>query len=288
MQNNLDIELLQTLVAIVDAGSFGAASKAVHRTQSAVSMQMKRLEEIVGQPLFERTGRRSVLTVHGQNLLLYARRMLSLQNEALAAFRSPEIKGEVRLGVCDDYVMSFLPPILASFARLYPHVHIRLDSKASVQLITDTQEGKLDFSLVNYVHDKFKFEALSREPLVWVSSCDHVAHEASPLTIAVENNCRWGRVAQKALESAKIEYRIGYTTFNVAGVVAIVDAGLAVAILSRSAVPPQLKILGEADGFPPLPFTQIGLVTGSSELSPAAAQLADTMRQSLMANVIVA
>lgn len=145
MQANLDLELLQTLVAIADTGSFGAAAKNIHRTQSAVSMQMKRLEDIIEQPLFEKDGRRSVLTLHGQNLLLYARRMLSLQQEALATFRSPEIHGEVRLGVCDDYVMSFMPSIFAGFAKAFPNVHIRLDSQPSTKLIEATQAGELDF-----------------------------------------------------------------------------------------------------------------------------------------------
>ncbi|NND89835.1 MAG: LysR family transcriptional regulator [Granulosicoccus sp.] len=288
MQSNLDLELLHTLVAIADSGSFGAAARNVHRTQSAVSMQMKRLEEIVGQPLFEKNGRRSVLTLHGQNLLLYARRILSLQREALATFRSPEIHGEVRLGVCDDYVMSFMPAIFAGFAKAFPGVHIRLDSQPSTKLIEATQSGELDFSLVNIIHNDVAYEKLTNEPLVWVTSPNHATHEKSPLSLAVENNCLWGRWARKALDDDNRLYRVGYSTFNITGIVAIIEAGLAVSVMSRSSVPPQLRILQEADGFPSLPHTEIGLVLSTGDLSPAAKCLADAVRQSLTATAIAA
>lgn len=288
MQDNLDLELLQTLVAIADTGSFGAAAKNVHRTQSAVSMQMKRLEDIIEQPLFEKRGRRSLLTVHGQNLLLYARRILSLQQEALATFRSPEIQGEVRLGVCDDYVMSFLPSILAGFAKAFPAVHIRLDSQPSVKLIEATQSGELDFSLVNIVNDDMAYEMMTTEPLVWVTSRNHLTHEKRPLPLAVESNCLWGKWAQKALDNEKHQYRISYSTFNIAGIVAILEAGLAVSVMSKSSVPPQLRILQQSDGFPELPDTRIGLVVSTGELSPAAERLADAVRQSMTAKSIAA
>lgn len=288
MQGNLDPELLQTLVAIADTGSFGAAAKNVHRTQSAVSMQMKRLEDIIEQPLFEKLGRRSVLTLHGQNLLLYARRILNLQQEAMAVFRSPEVQGEVRLGVCDDYVMSFLPSILAGFAKAFPKVHIRLDSQPSTKLIETTQAGELDFSLVNIVHGNVAYEKLTKEPLVWVTSPNHCIHETSPLSLAIENNCLWGKWAQKSLDENNRLYRVGYSTFNIAGIVAIVEAGLAVSVMSRSSVPQQLRILKTCEGFPELPFTEIGLVLRSGELSLAATSLADAVRQNLTATAIAA
>ena len=288
MQENIDPELLQTLVSIADTGSFATAAKNVHRTQSAVSMQMKRLEEIVGQPLFEKHGRRSVLTFHGQNLLLYARRILSLQQEALAVFRSPEIQGEVRLGVCDDYVMSFMPSIFAGFAKAFPKVHIRLDSQPSTKLIEATQAGDLDFSLVNIIDHTKAYEKLTKEPLVWVASPNHSIHTESPLPLAIENNCLWGRWARKALDEDNRVYRIGYSTFNIAGIVAILEAGLAVSVMSRSSVPSQLRILQTDDGFPELPDTEIGLVLGTGELSPAAKCMANAVRKSMTSTAIAA
>lgn len=288
MQQNLDPELLQTLIAIADTGSFVAAAKNVHRTQSAVSMQMKRLEEIVGQPLFEKHGRRSVLTFNGQNLLLYARRIVNLQQEALAGFHSPEIQGEVRLGVCDDYVMSFMPSIFASFAKAFPKVHIRLDSQPSSKLIEETQAGELDFSLVNITDSNLEYEKLTDEPLVWVTSSNHDIHETSPLPLAIESNCLWGKWAQRALDNDNRVYRIGYSTFNIAGIVAIIEAGLAVSVMSKSSVPSHLRILQRADGLPVLPRTEIGLISNSQKLSPAAKCLLDAVRSSFTATSIAA
>ena len=278
---NLDTELLRTLVAIADTGSFGAAAATVHRTQSAVSMQVKRLEAVVGQPLFEKRGRRTLLNAQGRNLLGRARRILALQDEALAAFRGSGVTGTVRLGACDDYVLSFVPPVLARFAERHPDVHVRLDARSSAELVRATAEGELDLALVNVIDDAVPHERLTTEPLVWVASPRHLAHEKVPLPLAVERDCVWGTWARRALEGAGLEYRDAYSTFNVGGVVAVVDAGLAVGVMTRGSVPATLAILTEAEGFPALPATSLGLVTRASTPSPAARELADLLRRDI-------
>lgn len=288
MRENLDIELLQTLAAIADTGSFAGAARSVHRTQSAVSMQMKRLEEIVGQALFEKQGRRAVITMQGQNLLLYARRILNLQDEAIATFRSPEILGEVRLGVCDDYVMNFMPPILASYAQQYPNVHVRLDSQTSGRLIALTAQSDLDFCLVNISQNDIEYEKLRSEPLVWVTSKQHLTHEQNPLPLASESHCPWGKWAQQALDHAGIQYRLAYSTFNIGAIVAVIEAGLAVSVVPLNSVLPGMRVLTESDGFPELPATTIGLVQNAAALSPAALRLADTIRQQLTVESVAA
>lgn len=289
MNQHLDTELLQTLLAIADTGSFAGAAQSVHRTQSAVSMQMKRLEELIGQPLFEKHGRRAVMTVHGENLLMYARRIIALQGEAIASFRNPAVQGEVRLGVCDDYVMSFMPPILASYARAHPQVHISLDSQTSDRLIKAATRGALDLVLVNVANPEIKFELLTSEPLVWVSSANHLTHETDMLPLAVENSCCfWGKWAQQALDKANVRYRLAYSTFNLGGLVAIVEAGLAVSIMTRASVPAHLRILGKQDGFPALPSSSIGLITNGKPLSPAAEQLAVSIRNGLTERAMAA
>jgi len=288
MDQHLDTELLQTLLAIADTGSFAGAAQSVHRTQSAVSMQMKRLEDLVGQPLFVKHGRRAVMTVHGENLLLYARRILALQSEAMASFRSPAVQGEVRLGVCDNYVMSFMPPILASFARAHPHVHISLDSQTSERLIQATTIGVLDLALVHIANLEIDFERLTSEPLVWVSSANHLTHETDLLPLAIETNCVWGKWAQQALDKANVRYRLAYSTFNLGALVAIVEAGLAVSVMTRSSVPAHLRILGKEDGFPTLPSTSIGLITNGKPPSAAAEQLAMSIRNGLTERAMAA
>ena len=288
MQENLDIELLRTLVAIADTGSFATAASTVHRTQSAVSMQVKRLEGVVGQPLFEKRGRRTVLNVQGQTLLQHARRILALQDEALTELRGSGMDGEVRLGACDDYVLSFVPPILARYAEVHPNVHVRLDARSSTELIRATAEGDLDIALVNVVDDTIAHEKLATEPLVWVRSPRHLAHEKVPMPLAVERDCAWGTWARRALEGADIAYRNAYSTFNVGGVVAVVDAGLAVGVMTRGSVPPTLEVLAEADGFPPLPTTSLGLVLRAAVPSPAARALADLLRAGIGARAAAA
>lgn len=178
--------------------------------------------------------------------------------------------------------------LLAGFAKAFPKVHIRLDSQPSTKLIEATQAGELDFSLVNIVDNSVAYEKLTNEPLVWVTSPNHSTHKTSPLPLAIESNCLWGRWAQKALDEDHRIYRVGYSTFNIAGIVAIIEAGLAVSVMSRSSVPPQLSILQQSDGFPELPNTEIGLVLSTGELSPAAKCLADAVRQSMTATAIAA
>ena len=281
MTENLDIELLRTLIAIDDSGSHANAALAVHRSQSAISMQMKRLEETVKQPLFEKQGRRSVLTPHGQNLLLYARRIVKLQNEAMSTLSNPEIQGDVRLGVCDDYVSNLMPPILVSYAEQYPNVHIKLSSQSSGELIENTLRGDLDFSIVNMRDDHAEHETLIRDPLVWVCAPNKLTHEQETLPLVVENDCLWGKWAQQALDHAGKSYRLAYSTFNHAGILAFVESGLAISVMSQRTVPPTLRILREIDGFPALPQTSIGLVQKPTLLSPAARKLAEHISQQM-------
>ncbi len=285
MSDNLDIELLRTLIAIADTGSYGGAALAVHRTQSAISMQMRRLEDTVKQPLFEKQGRRSVLTSHGQNLLLYARRIVKLQDEVMSTLGDPEIHGNVLLGVCDDYMVNLMPPILVSYAEKYPNVHINLSSQSSTQLIANTLRGDLDFSLVNLLADNQEYESLISDPLVWVSSKNKLTHEQEPLPLAVENACPWGKWAQQSLKNSGINYRLAYSTFNHAGILAFVESGLAVSVMSQRTVPPTLRILREVDGFPALPTTSIGLVQKPTLMTPAARKLVDHVRQEMSINL---
>ena len=253
-----------------------------------VGAKPSRLEAIVGQPLFDKRGRRTVLNAQGQTLLQHARRMLVVQEEALAAFRHPDVRGEVRLGACDDYVLSFVPPILSRYASLHSQVHVRLDAQSSRRLVRATAQGELDIALVNIVDETVGHEKLVSEPLVWVTGARHLAHEKDPLPLALESDCVWGRWAQQALEGAGRPYRNAYSTFNVSGIVAVVDAGLAVSVMSRSSAPAGLRILGEADGFPALTTTSIGIVLRASPLSPAALAMVQLLREGIGPQALVA
>ena len=288
MQDHLDAELLRTLVAIADTGSFAEAARSVHRTQSAVSMQMKRLEGVVGRPLFEKRGRRTLPNAGGRDLLHRARQILALQDEALAAFREPGLHGEVRMGACDDYVLSFVPPILARYADAHPRVHVRLDARSSTALVASAAAGEIDIALVNVVDEAVRHEKLTTEPLVWVGSASHEAHAKDPLPLAIENECVWGRWAHDALDRIGRPYRSAYSAFNNSGLVAIVEAGLAVSVMSAGSVPASLRVLGEADGFPTLPITSMGMVVRGGPLSAAADAMVELLREELGRDAVAA
>lgn len=166
----LDLDQLQTFVAIADAGSFTRAADAVFKTQSAVSMQMRRLEERIGKPLFDRDGRTNRLTEDGERLLLYARRMMHLNSETIAAFDDTQLEGHVRIGTPDDYADRFLPEIMARFARSNPRVELSVVCEPTVNLDEMIRRGTLDIALVTQCDDKRRSEVVRTEPLLWVTS----------------------------------------------------------------------------------------------------------------------
>src|SRR5499427_3662285 len=144
----LDSDQLKTFIAIVETGSFTRAAEVVHKTQSAVSMQMKRLEERLGRAIFARDGRASKLTEDGERLLDYARRIVKLNVEALAAFSDAELSGRVRLGVPDDYADRYLPEIMARFSRAYPGVELTVSCQTSIELMELIDDNHLDLAIV--------------------------------------------------------------------------------------------------------------------------------------------
>lgn len=269
MVATLDLDQLRTFVAIAETGSFTRAADRVAKTQSAVSMQMRRLEERIGKPIFARDGRQSRLSEDGERLLAYARRLLRLNEETLAAFDDDELTGRVRLGTPDDYADRFLPEILARFARSNPRAEVTVVCAATPMLLDALNGGELDVAIITHVRDKGPAEVIRREPLLWVTSQRHAAHEIDPLPVALGRpTCDWRRVALEALETAGRRHRLLYVSWNSAAVGAAVLAGLAVSVLPESALRPGMRVLGDADGFPTLPMVDIGLVRARGQPSP--------------------
>src|SRR3954468_9423472 len=163
---NLDIDLLKTFLAIADAGNFTRAAEEVNKTQSAVSMQMKRLEELIGRPLFARDGRGSRFTLDGERLIEYARRIVQLNDETVFPFTKPELTGTIRFGTPDDYADRFLPEILARFSRTHPLVTVDVECHLSSLLFEKTRKGEIDLALVTVGCDVVLDEFVRREPLV--------------------------------------------------------------------------------------------------------------------------
>ena len=277
MSTPLDADQLRTFVAISEAGGFTAAAQATAKTQSAVSMQMKRLEERVGMKLFARDGRRNALTPDGQRLLDYARRITRLNEEALIALASPELSGEIQLGLPDDYAERLLPPILASFARSHPKVEIDVHCMGSEQLMPKIRDGEVDLGIVTHADTGGTGEVLRREPLHWVGCCDHDVFDFDPLPLAIgPTTCSWRRSAIAALDKVDRAHRVAYVSSSATALCSAVAAGLAITVLPESALRSDLMIL---DGFPPLPDCEISLLRRPNVADPAQRQMHDSLAQ---------
>ena len=210
----IDIDQLRTFIAIAETGSFTKAADIVHKTQSAVSMQMKRLEERLDKPIFARDGRASKLTEDGERLLDYARRIVKLNLEALAAFAGPELTGSVRLGVPDDYADRYLPEIMARYSRAYPGVELTVICEPSVDLLERIDLNELDLAIITTSDSHTRpSETFRRERLLWVTSSRHGTHQELPLPLALgRQSCGWRRIALDVLENVNRPHRMLFTT----------------------------------------------------------------------------
>lgn len=276
----LEPDLLRAFVAIAESGSFTAAAGRVHRTQSAVSMQIKRLEEQLGRELFDRDGRGVTLTRDGELLLGHARRILRAHQEAVASFDADVLEGGVTVGAPEDYVSSFLPRILCRFAETHPKAHVDVVCEPSPDLLAKVDDGRVDLAIVTQGSGEIGGILLRREPLVWMVSQRHCVHQIDPLPLALfRQDCVFRRWATEGLAACGREARIAYTSVSIAGIYAALDAGLAVAALCRSNLRPGLRILREADGFPALP--EIGIVLKRADGADSA--LVDRLQEHIVA-----
>ncbi|MDX6748618.1 LysR substrate-binding domain-containing protein [Geminicoccaceae bacterium 1502E] len=254
MPQLIEPELLRSFIAIAEAGSFTEAALRVHRTQSAVSMQMKRLEDMVGRRLFEKAGRGVSLSRDGERLLAHARRVLRAHHEALAAFDRDALDGRVTLAAPDDYASTFLPRILARFSASHPRVEVEMVCESSQGLVRKVGAGEVDLALVTEGCGETSGTVVHREQLVWAASAAHDVHECDPLPLALFHpGCAFRKAALERLAAVGRTSRIAYTSLSIAGLHAALAAGLAVAVLARSSVREGMRILDERHGLPALP-----------------------------------
>jgi DNA-binding transcriptional LysR family regulator len=279
ISKDLQLDWLRAFVAAVDTGSLTAAARQIYRSQSAVSMQLKKLEEVVGKPLLTRDPRRLSLTPVGADLLVYARRMLELHAEALAAIHGPHITGRIRLGVPDDYAMAYLTPVLRLFSTRYPNIEVTLVCEQSTALIPLIERSELDLAVVTRDHPG-RGSLLFREGLVWVGAEQHEAWRRDPLPIAVHEVGSLARaIALAAVSAQKRNYRIVYHSPSVAGQHAAAASGMAIAVLTRCSVPPDLTILDARHGLPDLPDLDVALVRGKKSVR---SQAVDAMHEQIV------
>lgn len=280
MAKILDLELLSTFVAVAETGSFTNAAPRVGRSQSAVSMQMQRLEQAIGKQLLVRTPKAVIPNAVGNDLLTYARRLLKLSDEAWTNITGTSDAGSVRLGVPDDYAASLLPQVLRRFANEYPQITVDLVCEPTTQLNQAIRENRVDLAIVTRTPDQ-PIEVLRRERMVWVSSPTHVAWETDPLPVALFENCTARANVLRALAEIDRPYRCTYSSPSLLGMVTIVQTGLSVAALPLCSVPDSVRIIGESEGLPPLDDLEIGIVRNPASDGAAVDRLFESLRRDL-------
>ncbi len=276
----LDSDILRSFVYVAEERNFTRAATRVSRTQSAVSMQMRKLEDILGQTLFHRgRGEGVELTPHGEYLLARAREMLTINDQIWSSFRLPDISGEVRLGTPDDYALQFLPGILRSFAQAHPAVQITVRCAPSCELASAMTAGALDLTLLSEGNEPEHAPTtlLWRGKLAWMSSVIDDPLRRDPLPLALANNdCAWRRAALRALDAAGRRWRIAYVSDTQIGTIAPVMAGLAVSVTPPTLLPPGVRLLRPGEGdLPELPEFGVLMMVGATKNPKTVAALAD-------------
>jgi DNA-binding transcriptional LysR family regulator len=275
-----DLELLRSFVSVVDAGGFTRAGERVHRTQSTVSQQIRRLEEDVGQPLLTRSGREVTPTEAGERLLSYARRLLALAEEARDVMARPDHQGAVRLGIPEDFAAYRLTELLAAFSRSHPGLRLDVRADQSLYLKRDLDRGDIDLALLKRAAGEKGGIAVWPERVHWVTSKAHPIDTkliSVPL-IGFPAGCLYRSRAIHAIESAGRSWHMAYTSSSLAGIQAAVAAGLGLSILSEIAIQPDHRVLTARDGFAPIDKTEVALVA-APEANSATLRLADHLAE---------
>ena len=277
----LDTDQLRSFLAIVDSGSFTRAAERVNKTQSAVSMHIRRLEEQLGCVLFVKQGRGAKLTAEGEELIDYARRIMQAEAGAMAALSRKGLQGSVRLGIPDDYAEAFLADILTRFNHRHPLVEIAVTCENSIELAALIHAGALELALVTDHEGLTGFEVIREEPLRWAAAQRFKPSAAEPIPLALGSSaCVWRRVADEALEGRRESVRALFVSKNYTAIGTVVRAGLAATVLPESMIGEGLRILGPADGLPRLPLSRMGLIR-SAVASEEAKALAEAIRATI-------
>jgi len=236
MPFHLDTVLLKSFIAISESGTFSHAAEQVGRTQSALSLQIQKLEDRLGCQLLDRSSRRVKLTEQGEIFLGYARRMMQLQWEAYSRLKEPEVEGEIRLGTPEDFATHYLPGVLSTFRHHHPRVQLNVSCDLTLNLIDGFRRGNYDVILVKRDQKTKGGTKVWREPLVWASA-DHYKLE-QPLSLVLSPQpCIYRARALAALDKAKKPWRISYTSPSLAGTIAAVKAGLGITVLPSKMLP---------------------------------------------------
>lgn len=276
--SDLDPACLRAFVTVADTGGFTAASQRLGRGQSAVSLQVKRLEDQLGVRLLDRRTRQIGLTPAGERLIDKARKLLTLHRELAASAAMPEVAGAVRLGVPEDFATTHLPGMLADFVRLHPRISLEVTCELTLPILEGFDAGEFDLVLIKRRPGAGAGETVLHEDLAWVAGSSFNLPESEDLLplVCAPRPCVLRDLATRELRSANREWRIAFSSGSLSGNLAAIRAGLGVAPLPLEMVPSDLAVLTDTD-LPALPDIETAMLT-AAELSPAAQLLRDTIR----------
>ncbi len=256
----LDTDLLRTFLAVADTGSITAAADKIGRSQSAASLQINRLETLLGKAVFDRHGRGVLLNPIGEKLEAVARRAVVALDECLAEIKSENLAGRIHIGIPDDHSKSVLSTIIAGFARHNPSVEIDVRCALSADFPAAISKGELDLAVHEVETVTPGMDILRQERTHWVTSSLHDVHMRDPLPIALfDRKCWWREASLRALKTSGIDYRIVYSSESVTGVIAAIEAGVAIGLLGVSSISDTMRILEHPQSFAATPISKLVL-----------------------------
>jgi DNA-binding transcriptional LysR family regulator len=288
-----DLDVMRSFVAGIELGSFAKAAERLARSTSAVSAQLKKLEDQAGTPLLRKSGRGMALTEAGETMLGYARRLLELNDEAASAVRGIQLEGRVRLGLQEDFGESVLPEVLGRFKRAHPKLRVEVHIARNAALLESLNAGRLDLALAWETELRAPHaEHVHTVPMLWIGAGEEpiACEDGEPLPLVVlDAPCLLRTAAINALDRAGIPWRIAFTSASLAGTWAAVKAGLGISVRTPFGLPPELRALDSRDiKLPALPMLGLALYRSEAEPAPAVGRLAALILQRLQADVAVA
>lgn len=279
---HLDSDLLRTFLAVKDTGSILAGAERIHRTQSAASVQIQKLEELLGKSVFVRHGRGVRLTSAGERLEPVARKVVGDLNDIFAELTGAELTGMLRIGIPDDHSSELLSRIIADFARDNPKVELNVQRSSSSGYSTALSSGQMDLAVHEVAELGPNMEPLRNERIVWATSRTHAIHKRDPLPIALfDRDCWWRDVALNSLKESNRPYRVVYSSESATGVAAAVQAGIAVGILNAEMLTADMVQLSTEAGYPDLPPSKLVIEFGRNADTELCGAMADAIRKAL-------
>jgi DNA-binding transcriptional LysR family regulator len=272
---NISTDSLRTLVTVVEVGGFAKAGELLGLSQPAVSLQIKRLEDMLGHKLFKKQGQRQVLNQYGELLMPLAKQMLQQNDAILQQFTSENVTGKVRLGIPSEFAARILPSIIGDFVALYPDVSLEVRSRLSKHLLSVSRQDQFDLVLaLNEELESANFPIFMQDQLVWVGDLNLAQNDVVTLVTAPEG-CIYRRRAIEALQSAGIKYRIAYSNADLTGLTAALKEGLGITVLAKSTVPNELNYQLQTKDLPELGQIGISLIKRTDDPGTAVDKLAE-------------